>query len=162
MDLDSLTGAGGTLEVGGRLLSLKHLNAYDMGMLEAFFKERRERPMKRFLEEVQILAPLKASDPDAYREAFDRLLLQAHEEEKQGLDAGGLRSSMDGMEGVAYTLWLMARGNHPDLTFEWLKEAVCTADLSVLKKKVDFVNRAWMALEGGGDKGPLPTAPLPG
>jgi hypothetical protein len=162
MDLDNLTGAGGTLEVGGRTLTVSHLNAFGMGKLEAFVKQRRQRPMKRFLEEMKDLAPLKEMDPDAHQRAFDRLLLQAHEEEKLGMGVGEAMTAVDGVEAVAYTIWLMANPNHPEVTYEWVRDNVKEEDLPSLKKKVDFANMAWTADDGGGGQVPTKAAPVPG
>lgn len=161
MGMEELTGAGGTVEVQGQTLTLNKLTGNDMGKLEAFLKERQPRPMARYVEEVRQLQPLREMDPDLYREQCDRLLLQAHEEMKQGLSNNDVLGAQDNIDAIAYTLWLMARVNHPTLSFEWLREAVSGEDLEKMQKKIDFANRAWLSKAEAGKNGPLPKAPAP-
>jgi hypothetical protein len=144
----TLTGAGGTLQVGDRLLTVKHLNAYDLGKLEAFVKERRPRPMAKFVTRMRELAPLKEFDPEGYQKVFDFELQKAHaeveQEETKGVSEKDILSAIDGFDCVAYTIWLMASPNHPELTFEWVREHIKTEDLTQLNNKIMLVNKSWM------------------
>lgn len=162
MDLATLTGAGGTVEIGGKLLTCRHLNAFDMGALQAFIKERTERPMQRFVRHARDLLPMKEFDPDGYYRHIDNLLLRAHEEEKNGDNTANAMDAMQNIEAIAYTLHLMTKQNHPDISFEWIRDRIKEDDLARLKTKIDFVSKAWLALaEMENANNPLP-APLPG
>lgn len=147
MDLDVLTGAGGTIEVGGRLLTIRQLNGADMGALQAFVKERSPRPMSVFIEEMKELAPLRDIDPEGWRIAYERLLDKAHEAHKAGANGVDMLAIADGLDAVAYTIWLSVRAYHPDVTWEWVKSQLSDADLPALKRKLDFANAAWRMQE---------------
>lgn len=163
MDIDQLTGAGGTIEVGGRTLTLHQLNAIEMGKMNAFIKERAVRPMSRFIEEVAQLAPLKEADPDLWRSSVDQLLLQAHEEEKLGAMAEASLTYEQHLEATAYTLWLMCYRDHPDVSYEWMLEKVrIDENPGRLQDKIKQVAEGWQAELAKNGEGPLPKpAPLP-
>jgi hypothetical protein len=166
VEISEMTGAGETIDIGGRRLKLRVLNGWDIGKMDAFFRERQSRPMARYVKQMQELLPLKEFDPDAYEKARKDLLLAAYEDEKGAPSMEQSLSAMEGLESVAFTLHLMVQHEHPDVTYEWVAQAIKNEDLAEIKKKIDRVQLAWSAIltkdQPGDENGrPLP-APTPG
>lgn len=172
MDLGTLVGAGGTLEVGGKLLTLRALTAHDLGAVDSFVRERVPHPMAQYVDEMKYLVPLKAIDPEAYQKASDQALLRAQkmlEERRQGQDrehALKVQTVAESLDTVAYMLWLSCRKDQPDETYESIKEKLASEDLEKVKQKLDYINHHWLKSmqptgNGAGGEGAEGNRPAP-
>lgn len=146
MDIDTITGAAGTVELGGRLLTMRQLTVGDVGDLTAWLKERSPKPYAVAVKAIADLKPLEAIDADAYKTERDAILLAAREDTKTGAiaDPASADVLMNGIDGLAYVLWLTVKRKHPEVTFEWLKGALGDCDLESIKGKLDAINREWV------------------
>jgi hypothetical protein len=145
MDLATVSGAGGTIELGGRLLTLRQLRIGDIGEMQAWMKERVIRPMQKAIQDLKDLAPLKEIDPEAYQKCRDEILLEARRADKAGEPADP-QQSLDlasGLDGVAYMLYLSVRSNHPEISYEWVRNALFDEDISTVQAKLDSINQEW-------------------
>ena len=147
MDLATVSGAGGTVEIGGKLLTLRQLNIGQVGEMQAWLKERSERPFQKAVRRLRDLAPLREFDPTGYEDARKDILLRARDEENGVLDPEQMAATEDlasGLDGVAYMLYLSTRDRHPDITHEWLRNALMGEDLGGIQTKLDAINQEWM------------------
>jgi hypothetical protein len=163
LDIDVVSGAGGTVSLGGRLLTVRQLKMGDVGRLVAWTKERLPRPMKVATDEIMDILPLREADREAYEAAKKEILLSAREKAKLNpMEAypKEAEEAMSSVGGVAYLLWLSVRNEHPDITYEWLTDALDDEDLGALKDKLDIINREWMKGMPGAKKNE--TVPTPG
>lgn len=145
--LTALTGSGGTVTIGGRLLTIRQLTLGDWGMLRARMKEKMPRPMATFIEEMKAILPMKEFDPEGYEKCRERLLIQAHEDELAGKAGGtpaGVTEAASSMESIAYMLWLSCRRDHPAETVESLQAGLDSENIDLIKEKLDLINLAWM------------------
>lgn len=144
--LIAMTGAGGAITVGGKLLTIRQLTVTDMGMLRAWLRDRLPRPMATFLEQLKEIQELKEIDPETYDQCRKDLLLKAHEadrEQRAGGTPGYAMEVAEGEESIAYMLWLSCRKDHPDETFESLCEKLKDESLERVKQVLDRANMAW-------------------
>ncbi len=145
MDIDQITGAAGTVELGGRLLTMRQLTVGDVGDLTAWLKERSPKPYAVAVKAIEDLKPLEAIDPEAYKQERDVILLAAREDNKSGaiVDPAGADAIMNGIDGLAYVIMLTIRKRHPDLSYEWIRQSLADCDLESIKTKLDAINREW-------------------
>lgn len=134
-NLAAAVGANGTVEVNGRLLTLRALTVNDIGTLHAFVKtklEQIESPFAKIKEELKHLS----------KEDRRYLLRTAYENRinDKSLSSPQAQEILNGKEGVAYMLWLSARATHPDLTYEQALEDTGKSSLATLKAILDKVN----------------------
>ncbi len=157
-DLATITGAGGTITIGGRLLTIRQLTAGDLGMLRAWVLERIPRPMSRYLEEMKEIQELREIDQEQYEKAAKELLLKAHAEKVGGPDPEAVSQVNNSQEGLAYMIWLSCRQMHPTETFESINAGITTENITDLQKKMDWVNKQWMPPDKEDEQSQRPTA----
>lgn len=163
MDIDQVSGAGGTIDVGGRMLTMTQLRFGDIGMVLAFVKERVPRPMQKAAQTIMDLLPLRESAPDIFEEMRREALLRAYEAESRGdADLPAAQGVTASLECAAYMLWLSVRRTHPDVTYEWLRGALDDEDLASVQDKLDLINRQWADLLPGKKGVPAPAGSPPG
>lgn len=163
--LQALTGAGGPISIGGKLLTLRQLDFDAISNIRAWAKDKIPRPMKLFVEEMKEIQPLKEFDPEGYEKIRADLLLKAHENH-QIIEAGGTPSNVmefaDSNECLAYMIWLSCKEDHPDESFESILSKLKTEKVADIKAKMDRINLAWMPKKEVATNGPPDQrAPLP-
>jgi hypothetical protein len=139
-----MTAAGGTLVLGGKTYLLKQLTLGDYGQVQAWLRQRLPKPFAVVAEAIKDLLPIKDIDPEGYAEARRQLVLAAMEDAKRGDGSGAppemVAECLNSPDGIAYLLWLCARKEQPQTTYEEIRAGVNTADLKDLKKHLDAVN----------------------
>lgn len=147
-ELQKMTAAGGTVQLGGRTYLLKQLTLGDYGQIQAWLKQRLPKPFAVVVAALKELEPMRAFDPEGYAEARKQLLLNAMEDSKK--DGGGspelVSEALNSPEGIAMLIWLCVRKCHPEVGYEEIKAAINSENLSELKRHLDIVN-----MFGGGD-----------
>jgi hypothetical protein len=139
MDLAQMTGAAGTIHLGGRTILLRRLTFRNRAQLTEYLKAHTPRPMAAVAEALRELEPLKAADPETYAVIRAQMVDLAYKDTK----AGALASSeslrvMLSMEGQAFWLWLRAREEQPDITSpEAMLALMEQEDPAELERKLD-------------------------
>jgi hypothetical protein len=134
MDLAAMTGAGGTIELGGRTLLLRRLTFRDRAQLREWVKAKTPRPMAVVAEGLKDLEPLKQADPEAYRLVCEKLTLQ--DQQRGTLNEEAALNLLDSTEGTAFYLWLRLRAEQPELTVEAVKAMLEAEEPEALAKKL--------------------------
>jgi hypothetical protein len=142
-ELEQMTGAGGTIVLGGKTYLLKQLSLGDYAQVQAWLRQRMPKPFAVVADALKDLEPLKAIDPEGYAEARKLLLLSAMEDAKSADGAGAppelVEQALNSPDGVAFLLWLCVRKSHPDVQYEGLRTLVLDEDLSSIKSKLDDI-----------------------
>lgn len=142
-ELEQITGAGGTLSLGGQTYLLKQLNLSDYAQIQAWLRQRLPRPFQVVAEALKDLLPLKEMDPAAYEATRKELMLAAMEDAKKGDGVGAdpvmVEQALNSPDGMAYILWLCIRKEHPEVKLETIDAALKTENIGEVKKKLDEI-----------------------
>jgi hypothetical protein len=137
MDLGDMTGAAGTIELGGRTFLLRDLTFRDRAQLKEWVRSRVKRPMTLALEALKDLEPLKQSDPETYRALADKMTMEAFKEHKEGhVSEQAALALLDSMDGAAFFLWLRIRHEQPNVTLEEVRVLLENEDPKALARKL--------------------------
>lgn len=141
-ELERMTAAGGTLELGGRTFLVKRLTLGDFGQVKVWLKSRMKRPFQAVAEALQDLEPLRQLDPAAYEKCRAELLQGAMADNKRlegGVvaDEADINAALASAEGLSLLLWLAIRKEHRDVTLEWVRAAVEAEDFLALQDKIE-------------------------
>lgn len=144
--LEALTGAGGTVVLGGQTLTVRQLTLGDLSNISAYVRERLPKPLVDYMKEMRELQELKELDPATYQSISDELLKKAWKRKAEMESAGSPEATAVSStpEAIAYTLWLSCRRDHPDLTPEKIKAMLDDESIENIKAKLDIVNTAWL------------------
>ncbi|SRR5579871_899685 len=141
VELHTMTGAAGTIELGGRTLFLSQYSVGALGTIRAWLKERLPDPWEVAGEALKSLSG-RGLAPQVLKDASELILRAAHDDAKSGAggidSSGALRLLQEG-EGVALLIWLAARPNHPTLDYDTVRELVLAEPIASLKQKVDRI-----------------------
>ncbi len=144
-DLSTMTGAGGTIKLGGRTFLLRRLRVGDYGQVRQWLKDQLPRPFKIANDALIDLQPLREIDPEAYEASRKELLASALQDTKGDVlttDDKSVGAIMNSPEGIAFVLWLSLRREHPNTSLEEITGLVSNEELTGIKKQLDAVNSA--------------------
>lgn len=109
-------GAGFPIELGGTKYMLSPLTVKELGSCEQYLLSQRKTPLQIARENMAGL-----SDEDK------EILLRAAIKETRSsskIPAEEVKRWIDTLEGSKYTIWMMIRKNHPEMTMERVSELI--------------------------------------
>lgn len=120
-------GAGVPLQLGDKTYLLGRVDARTIGELEQFMLSKRTSPVDVALKRISTLeAAGVAVSPDSKKMLLDNAL----EKEASGLNfitRDEFESWLDTREGITYSIWLLIRQNHPDVSLKEINEQTVKA-----------------------------------
>lgn len=124
--------AAGTINLNGTVLTLRKPSGKDIGKWRAFIRQKVEElpsPIKEMREELRYLNS---------RDRREMLkIMHDNRMSRKSLTSPQAKEIMEGNESTAYLLYLCAKTNHPDVTYESALEMVESSDLKSVQEAMD-------------------------
>lgn len=133
--LEKATGSAGTITLGGNTYLLTRSKAKDLAQWRAWIKKKlanQPDPFDKIRDSLKFLKPRDRKE--VLKLAYENRVAST------ALDSPQAREVMEGMEAVAFLLWLSIRNEHPEVTFEQVLELAGEEDINVLHEALDAVN----------------------
>lgn len=129
-----------TIMLGEKEIKLTAITPGDLGLWERWVKDR---PLVRFKQQMELFkdAPL---EKDERQELWKQAL--ADSSEIKSLSDPAAKDVMQSIEGIAYCLWLCAKHEQPDITYDAALHA-----LNFNREEIENALNQVMQLEGGDD-----------
>lgn len=134
MSLEKAAGAAGTLQLNGTLLTICRPSARDMAKYRAFIRQQLDKvpsPLLTIRDDLKLLP--KRERQAVLKMAYDNRM------SIRSLSSPQAAEIMEGNDSTAYLLWLCARRDHPDLTYEKVLEGVEASDLETIQDAMESV-----------------------
>ncbi len=153
MQLDQMTGAGGTITLGGRELLISRPTFRDHGTITAWVKQNTPCPYAQAKEKLEKIQFMKEINPDLYKQKTEQYLIEAEDKSRKMEETLPLGEAIK-EKGWTFPIWTLIRHNGADVTIEnvesWISKESPENLLKIQEKVVGLL---------GGETSDDPTRP---